>query len=106
MGSFPPSFNRPRLQRLHANVMERCMRMPGISGKTVSIDSLLIAKRSNQVQLAAVYWAMPHEGLPEIHEAHFYIEGKDTLRVYEPDAPTDWDAYKWIVDPDGTMEKL
>ena len=93
----------PKIRTLHAHVMEACMRKPHSHGKTVTMDSVLLNPRSARVQMAAVYWAIPlSDGLPQIHEAHFFLE-HDTLVDYTPKTSTRWAQYTWKVSPDGRL---
>jgi len=91
---------------LHANVMEQCMRKPHAAGKTIGIDALVVnIQRPSKIEVAAVYWAVPHEGFPEIHEAHFYLQN-ELLEEYVPKRTIKWDKYKWKVGPDGELKYI
>jgi len=92
-----------RLQRIHHTVMEQCMRHH--PNKTVGIDSLLVNARSNRLQLSAIYWAVAHEGVPEIHQRDYYLEGEN-LRSIDLAPPIDWSHFTYEVTPDGKLRSL
>lgn len=95
-----------RFRVLHANVMEQCMRKPHAAGKTIGIDALVVnIQRPSKMEVAAVYWAVPHEGFPEIHEAHFYLKN-ELLEEYVPTRTIKWNKYKWKVGPDGELRYI
>lgn len=95
-----------RFRVLHANVMEQCMRKPHVAGKTIGIDALVLnIQRPSKMEVAAVYWAVPRTGFPEIHEAHFYLKN-DTLEEYTPTQAIKWKKYKWKVGPDGQVNYI
>jgi len=95
-----------KFRHLHAHVMEHCMRKPHAVGKTVGIDVLAInIQRPSKMQVAAVYWASPQEGFPEIHEAHFYLKN-DVLTEYVPSSGVKWHKYKWHVGPSGDLKYM
>lgn len=99
--------HRHRLQRLHGDVMEKCMR--SVPGKTVGIDSLLARRHHRKIHLAAVYWAAPtfDVGHAEIREIHFLLDETSwKLQDYVPDRFVEWKNYAWKITPNGDVNIL
>ena len=99
--------NRPRLQQLHAHVMERCMHMPHVSGKRVTLDALLIETKVNTYHIAAIYTSSSTHGYPDVHESHFFLSpSDDSLVDYESPGLTEWGTFEWSVRPNGSVDLL
>ncbi len=101
--STSPRLTSSKLQRVHFNVVERCMRHHPY--RTVGLDALLVnTQQSGRVHLAAVYWTAPSEGIPEIHEKHFFLQGDDLIETTLP--TTCWKDFAWKITPDGELSKV
>jgi hypothetical protein len=91
-----------RFSRVHAHVMETCMRR--FPGQTVGIESLLLNPRTNT--LVAVYWTHMMESYPEVHELHAILDDSANLNEYCPLHTTNWNQYTLRLLPSGDVKYL
>lgn len=96
----------PRLRTIHANVTERCIRRA--RGKHVQVDHLLVSRRADRLEFAAVYWAVEvgAETFPEICEAHFVLKGEAQVQEILAPRRVCWTAYAWEITPNGHLRYL
>jgi len=101
------TMNPLRLRKIHASVMERCMRHH--ASRVVGIDTLLVSARrpGATLHLAAVYWTSSPDDLelPKLHEQHFYLDPDDLLTDHTPETPVEWAAFDRAIHPDGSLLK-
>jgi hypothetical protein len=86
--------------------MERCMHMPHVAGKRVTLDALLIETKARTYHIAAIYTSSSTHGYPDIHETHFVLESDDSLVEYDPPGLTEWALFDWCVAPNGSVDLI